>query len=141
MKQVKMIYQKEITLKTKNKIEIVDITQAIEKIIKEAKIEKGIVIINALHSTSCLILNENEQGLLNDIKNKIEEFFYKGQEKYAHNKIDDNAAAHLASSFIGQSRIYPIKDGELVRGAWQNCLFVELDGPRTRKIFVTIVGE
>ncbi|MEM2932928.1 MAG: secondary thiamine-phosphate synthase enzyme YjbQ [Candidatus Pacearchaeota archaeon] len=132
------IFQQELKLKTKQRVEIIDITESIDKVVKQSGIKNGLCFVNVLHATSCVIINENEQGLLKDIKAKIEELF---QGNYKHDQIDDNAKAHLVSAFIGQSCNYPIKDSHLVRGTWQNCLFLELDGPRERRIFLTIFGE
>ena len=66
---------------------------------------------------------------------------FKPDGDWQHNIIDSNAHAHLASGFIGQTRILPIRDGQLVRGTWQNILLLELDGPRHRRVVVEVMGE
>jgi secondary thiamine-phosphate synthase enzyme len=85
-------------------------------------------------------LEENESGLISDIENYIKKNFPRNAE-YEHNKVDDNAESHLASGFIGQSQIYPVKNNRIVRGTWQRALLLELDGPRRRKVFITIIGD
>ena len=90
----------------------------------------GILLIHAPHTTAGLILNENERGLKIDILNTINSFF---EGSYEHDSIDDNGAAHLANCFLGQTITLPVKAGSLVRGQWQNILFVELDGPRNER--------
>ena len=130
-----------ITLSTKQKIQLIDITYELEKFVKESKVSNGICIVHVPHATAALILNENEEGLVEDFKKKIEELFPRNA-GYMHDRIDDNAHAHLASGIIGTSRIFPIIEGKLVRGTWQNLFLVELDGPRySRNIIFQIIGE
>ncbi|MEM3833568.1 MAG: secondary thiamine-phosphate synthase enzyme YjbQ [Thermoprotei archaeon] len=131
----------EIYVRSHELFELIDITSEIEKIVSKSGVRNGFCIIFVPHATASLIVNEHEPGLLNDIINKLKEL-YPPNEKYQHNRIDDNAHAHIASSIIGSERIFPIKDGQIIRGTWQNILLVELDGPRSqRKIIVEIVGE
>ena len=134
------VYQAEFGIKTSRRREVVDITDKVEEIVEKSKIKNGICLVFLPHATAALILEENESGLKNDIENQIEKLFPEGA-GYEHDRIDDNADSHLASGFIGQSRIYPVKDGKIVRGTWQRALLLELDGPRHRRIFVTVMGE
>jgi secondary thiamine-phosphate synthase enzyme len=88
-----------------------------------------------------VIANEHENGLMEDILSKIEDLFPESA-SYAHNAIDDNAHAHLASAFLGHSRMFPIVDGRLIRGTWQSIFLVELDGPRSRRnVCLQAIGE
>ncbi len=127
----------EIQFSTRRKIEVIDITNEVEKIVDDSNVKEGICIVHAPHATAAIILNEAESGLMKDIENYIEETFY--HRNYLHNQIDDNGAAHLAASILGSTKVIPIKDGKLLRGTWQNVLFVELDGPRSlRRVVVWI---
>ena len=135
------VYQDEFEISTSKRIQIIDITKKIEEIIKKSGLKNGLCQIFVPHATAGIILEENESGLIRDIEKKIEDLFPKGK-GYEHDRIDDNTNSHLASGFIGQSRILPINEGRLIRGTWQRPLFLELDGPRDhRKIVVTIIGE
>lgn len=134
------IYQDEFEIKTTKRTEVIDITQQIEKIVGKSKIKNGICIIFVPHATAAIVLEEAESGLIKDMKDMVQKIFPRGA-GYEHDKIDDNADSHLASGFIGQSRIYPVKDGEITRGSWQRALLLELDGPRNRKVLVTVIGE
>ena len=97
-------------------------------------------MVSVPHATAAIIANENERGLLNDILTKVLETFPQSL-AYAHNRIDDNADAHLAATFLGHSRTFPVEDHRLVRGTWQNIFVVELDGPRTRReVHLTLVS-
>jgi secondary thiamine-phosphate synthase enzyme len=135
------VFVKEIYLSTKERIELVDITNKVEEAVQESKIRNGICLVYAPHATAAIILNEHERGLLNDIAKKILEIAPPGA-NYLHNRIDNNAHAHVASSIIGSSATLPVVNGELVRGTWQNIFLVELDGPRaSRRIIVEVLGE
>jgi len=134
------IYQDGFEIETSKRTEVVDITGKIEKIVDKSNIKNGICLIFLPHATASIILEEAESGLMEDIEKMVQKNFPKGM-GYRHDRIDDNASSHLASGFIGQSRILPIKNGNLVRGTWQRPMLLELDGPRTRKISVTILGK
>ncbi|MCQ5337178.1 MAG: secondary thiamine-phosphate synthase enzyme YjbQ [Candidatus Methanomethylicia archaeon] len=131
---------KEIVINTKRRREIVNITEEVEKFVNESKINNGICLVYSKHATSAIIINENESGLLEDIIRKINED-YPIEKGWLHNRIDDNADAHLASTFIGPSVTIPIKDGKLCLGTWQSIFFLELDGPRIgRKVIIEVLG-
>ncbi len=135
------VVQGEFTLSTRRKLELVDITGRVENFVRGSGVRNGICLVYLPHATAALIANEHEEGLMEDIIRKISEEFPHDSE-WKHNLIDDNAPAHLASSFMGSSRVFPISGGRLVRGTWQNIFFVELDGPRpVRKVFLTAMGD
>jgi len=129
----------EINLLSKKRYELIDITEKVEKMVKDSAVKNGEVLIFIPHSTAGILLTENEEGLKEDWL----EFFKKivSGLNFSHNKIDDNADAHILSGLIGQQKILIIKDGKIVRGAWQNIFLVELDGPRNRKAIVKITGQ
>ena len=124
-----------IEFETHEKIEVIDITEKVESIVKKEGVEEGICIIHAPHATAAIILNENESGLKEDIISIMKDLFFK--RKYKHNLIDNNGASHISSIFLGQTKVLPIHEGRLVRGTWQSILFLELDGPRSlRRVVV-----
>ena len=126
-----------IEFKTDKKIEVIDITDRVEEIVKNEKVGEGICVIHAPHATAAVILNENEDGLKEDIISTIRDLFF--NRKYKHNLIDNNGASHISSTFLGQTKILPIHENKLIRGTWQNILFLELDGPRNlRRVVVWI---
>jgi len=134
------VFFEDISLSTKNRTELIDITRNVEEITRKSEIRNGLCLIHAVHSTVGIIVNENESGLKKDIVKKIQQDFPRGA-GWLHDMVDDNADAHLASSFISPSRIFPVRDGRPVRGSWQNIFLLELDGPRTRRISVEVMGE
>jgi secondary thiamine-phosphate synthase enzyme len=134
------VYQEEFEIRSSRRREIIDITDEIERIVEKSRIKNGLCLIFLPHATSAIIFEEDEAGLIEDIEKFLEKIFPRGI-GYKHDRIDDNADAHLASGFIGQSRIYPVENGKIVRGTWQRALLIELDGPRNREIHLTIIGE
>ncbi len=133
-------YIKKITLSTHKKFEVKDLTEDVINAVNESKIRDGVVNIFAKHATCAIILNENESGLLKDYIRIIKELFVK--KDYEHDRIDNNAHAHLASAFISQQKSYPIIKGEIKKGTWQDCLLLEFDGPRkNREIIIQVLGE
>jgi secondary thiamine-phosphate synthase enzyme len=130
---------REISLSTSKRLDLIDITEEVLSFVEECNVESGICIVNSLHSTSTIVVNEHESGLKEDILRKVEEEFPRGAGR-RHDQIDDNANAHLASVFLGHSKTFPIREGRLQRGTWQNIFFLELDGPRIRRILFEVVG-
>jgi len=92
------------------------------------------------HATAALVLNEGEEGLKQDLLERLDAIV-PVQGGYEHDRIDDNAHAHLKSALIGSSVVLPIVDGRVVRGTWQSFLVVEQDGPRRRKLVIFAMGE
>jgi len=132
---------KEIELSTRSRVELIDITRQVEEHVREGNLKNGLCLVHSLHSTTAIITNEHETGLILDIVKKVQEDYPRGR-GWRHDEVDSNAEAHLASSFIGASRIFPVRDGRLIRGTWQNIFFLELDGPRSsRRIVIELLGE
>lgn len=125
----------EISISTKQKIDVVDITSKIEEQVKKSGVTTGICTVITLHSTAAVILQEVEHSLFEDLYTKLEEVFY--QSHYRHK----NAAAHIAASFLGQSVTLAIRNSLLRRGTWQQILLVELDGPRTRTVAIQTISD
>ncbi|MDP3623254.1 MAG: secondary thiamine-phosphate synthase enzyme YjbQ [Methanobacteriaceae archaeon] len=130
----------EINIKTSKDLEIVDISSKISEIVKSSKIKHGLINIFTRHSTSAIVINENEPRLIKDFENLLMKIVPEN-ETYGHNIIDNNAAAHLRSFLLGGSQSIPIQNGYLDLGTWQSIFFVELDGPRNRKVKITILGQ
>ncbi|MEM1675664.1 MAG: secondary thiamine-phosphate synthase enzyme YjbQ [Desulfurococcaceae archaeon] len=136
------IHVDEITLSTKKRFELIDITSRIEDIVKKSNINNGLLLVYAPHATVSIIVNENESGLIEDIINKVKEITEPDSSKWKHNLIDDNAHAHIGSALFDSSRVFPVINGRIARGTWQNIFLFEMDGPRSsRKIYVVVIGE
>ena len=127
---------KTIEFSTTQKYEIVDLTDQLADFVSKSKTKEGICLVFTPHATAAVILNENEPNLCDDIILQAKTIF---SGKYKHNKIDDNAQAHLGASFLGSSVTVPVVDSKPILGTWQSVLFVELDGPRKRRVVITTV--
>ena len=127
-----------IKINTNKNFEIIDITSTINELID---VENGIISIFSKHSTSAIVVNENESGLLKDLEFTLDNLIT-DKFTYQHDRIDDNAKSHLKSFLLSSSECLPIKNGRLDLGTWQSVFFIELDGPRHgRSISLTIIGE
>lgn len=129
---------KKIILNTNKNFEIIDITSQINR---EIDIDSGIVNVFSKHSTSAIVVNENESGLLKDLELMLGDLV---SDKYSwqHDRIDNNAKSHLKSFLLSSSETIPIKNGKLDLGTWQSVFFIELDGPRTgRTVGLTFIGD
>lgn len=127
-----------LKIDTNKNFEIIDITTKINEFID---INEGIISIFSRHSTSAIVVNENESGLLKDLEFTLDNLIT-DKYSYSHDRIDDNARSHLKSFLLSSSESLPIKNGKLDLGTWQSVFFIELDGPRrSRTITLTMVGE
>jgi len=128
----------EIEVPTSGRFQIVDITGEVQRLVYRSKVKHGIAVVFTRHTTTGLFINESESGLLEDIKAKMKELVPRGA-GYSHDRIDSNAHSHIrASLFLNPEVIVPIDGAELQLGTWQRILFVELDGPRHRKVLVMV---
>ena len=133
-----MITQKSFNLNTNRNFEIIDITSKVNELID---VDQGIVSIFSRHSTSAIVVNENERGLLNDLEFMLDNLV-SDKFSYEHDRIDDNARSHLKSFLLSSSECLPLRNNRLDLGTWQSVFFIELDGPRhNRTISLTIIGE
>jgi len=137
------IYYDEINVSTNGEVDIIDITDDVQKIVNKSKIKSGIVCAFVKGSTGAITTIEYEPGLMKDLPRALQKIAPKG-EHYNHHETwhDDNGHSHVRASLIGPSITIPIKDGKLIHGTWQQIVFVELDTrPRDRSVIVQIVGE
>ncbi len=129
----------ELTVRTHNRIELVDITAQIQKFIRDRKVESGFLVLFVPHTTAAVTVNENadpsvQRDLLAELNRLIP---LTGP--YHH--TEGNSAAHIKSTLIGPSQTLLIEGGQLALGTWQGIYFCEFDGPRTRKIRIKIVED
>lgn len=129
-----------MNIRTSKRIELVDITEDVKSEIHKSGIVNGICVVSTSHTTTAIILNENETGLCHDILDFLEKLIPTSA-LYQHDRIDNNANAHLKAIILGSSETIPVMGGELVLGTWQRIFFVELDGPRQRTVNITVVDQ
>lgn len=121
-------------------VELIDITDYVIAEVNKSSIRNGICVVSTPHTTTAIIINENEPGLLSDMFNLLNKLVPPGA-GYNHDRIDNNADSHLRAMLLGSSETIPIIDGKLVLGTWQRIFFVELDGPRQRKANITLIRQ
>ena len=127
-----------LRIQTSKRIELIDITSEIQEEIKKSKVAEGICVVSTMHTTTAIIINENESGLKEDILNLLEKLVPKAA-GYRHDAIDNNADAHLKALLLGASESLPISEGKLELGTWQRIFLAELDGPRSRIVNLSIL--
>jgi len=127
-----------LKIETSKRIELIDITPEVQEEARISGVEEGICIISTRHTTAGIIINENESGLKEDILNLLGRLVPSGA-GYRHDRIDNNADAHLKSVLLGTSETLPVVQGKLELGTWQSIFFAEMDGPRHRTVNLTIL--
>lgn len=120
-----------LSLRSTAHVELIDITERVAEALPADA--DGVLFLVTPHTTAALLINEHEEGLLADIRAWLDRFVPR-QGSYAHNRVDDNADAHLRAIVLGSSLIVPVEEGKVVLGRWQRIFFVELDGPRDRQV-------
>ena len=130
---------KEISLETHSRVEMIDITAAVQKAAGEEKIESGICLIYTPHTTAAVTINENaDPDVPRDILAALDKAVPLSA-NYRH--AEGNSAAHVKSSLVGASEMVIIENGLLVLGTWQSIFFCEFDGPRTRKVLISTIAS
>jgi len=133
---------KYIEIETENKIEIVNITQEVEKVVKQSHVKEGLCLVNSMHITSSVFVNDEEEGLKRDFKKWLEKLVPYQPDSYEHNLTgEDNAHSHLKRTIMGRETIIAITDGELNLGRWEEIFYGEFDGQRIKKVLVKVIGD
>jgi secondary thiamine-phosphate synthase enzyme len=132
-----------LTFKTKSRREFVNITPDVEKLVSKSKIKEGLCLVNAMHITASVFINDNESGLHQDYEKWLEELApHEPIDHYRHNDTgEDNADAHLKRQVMGREVVVAITDGQLDFGPWETIFYGEFDGRRNKRVLVKIIGE
>jgi len=132
-----------LTFKTRSKKEFVNITSDIEELVQKSSIKEGICLVNAMHITASVFINDNESGLHHDYDKWLEEIApHDPIDQYKHNDTgEDNADAHLKRQVMGREVVIAITDGNLDFGPWESIFYGEFDGQRSKRVLVKIIGE
>ena len=136
------IHTKHLKINTSKRIDFVNITEEVREVVKESGVRDGIVLINPMHITASVFINDNESGLLSDFREWLEKLAPMDEEKYKHNLTgEDNAYAHLWRTIMGRETSIAITDGKLDFGPWEAIFYGEFDGRRNKRILVKVMGE
>ncbi len=132
-----------LTFKTKTRRAFVNITSQIEKLVQKSGVQEGLCLVNAMHITASVFINDNEKGLHKDYEKWLEGLApHSPIEQYEHNKTgEDNADAHLKRQVMGREVVIAITKGHLDFGPWEQIFYGEFDGRRSKRVLVKIIGE
>ncbi len=135
-------FTKKLLMHTEKRIDFVNITEKVREAVKESGVKEGLVLINPMHITASVFINDNESGLLSDFRKWLEKLAPMDESLYKHNLTgEDNAYAHLWRTIMGRETTVAITDGDLDFGPWESIFYGEFDGQRDKRIMVKILGE
>ncbi|HEV58045.1 MAG TPA: YjbQ family protein [Phycisphaerales bacterium] len=135
-------YRKELWFETHRRRELINITGQVEQCLAESGIREGFVLVNAMHITASVFINDDEPGLHHDFEVWLERLApEKPYDQYRHNGYEDNADAHLKRSVMGREVVVAVTDGKLDFGPWERIFYGEFDGRRRKRVLVKIIGE
>lgn len=127
----------EFSVRTKKAQEMLDITQRVSEVVKQSGVNDGICLVYVPHATAAVVINENaDPNVCEDILEALARLIPEG--RWRHDRVDNNAAAHIKATILGPGEAVPIRGGRLGLGTWQSLILVELDGPRSRTVIVEV---
>ena len=133
---------KEIWMDIPQRRQIVSIHNEVERLVTQSGVQEGIVLVNAMHITASVFINDNESGLHHDYEVWLEKLApEKPHSQYRHNGYEDNADAHLKRQVMGREVVVAITEGKLHLGPWEHIFYYEFDGKRRKRLLVKIIGE
>ncbi len=135
-------YRKELWYNTPTRRQLVNITPEVQSCVIESGIKEGLCLVNAMHITSSVFINDDESGLHHDYEVWLEKLApEKPYSQYRHNGFEDNADAHLKRTIMGREVVVAITKGRLDFGPWEQIFYGEFDGKRRKRVLVKIIGE
>ena len=135
-------YRKELWFEVPARRAFLNITPQVVACLRESGIREGLILVNAMHITASVFINDDESGLHADMEKWLEKLApEKPHSQYAHNGAEDNADAHLKRSVMGREVVVAITEGKLDFGPWEQIFYGEFDGRRRKRVLVKIIGE
>lgn len=135
-------YRKELWFETPTRRAMLNITPQVEAALSESGVREGLILVNAMHITASVFINDDESGLHQDFEKWLEKLApEKPHSQYAHNGCEDNADAHLKRQVMGREVVVAITEGKLDLGPWEQIFYGEFDGKRRKRVLVKIIGE
>ena len=127
---------------TKKRREYLNITPQVEALVRKSGIREGLCLVNAMHITASVYINDNESGLIEDFDEFLEKIAPYGVERYRHNQTgEDNGDAHLKRQLFGREVVVAVTKGKLDFGPWEQIFYAEFDGKRRKRVLVKVIGE
>lgn len=135
-------YTEYLVLHTPHRYDIINITAQVENALAKSKIKEGLCLVNSMHITSSVFINDNEPGLHADFMRWAEKLAPFGKDKYQHNLTgEDNGDAHLKRTLLGRETVIAVTGGRLDFGPWETIFYGEFDGQRDKRVLIKIIGE
>ena len=135
-------YRKELWFDIKQRRELINITRDVDECLRESGIKEGMVLVNAMHISASVFINDDESGLHHDFEVWLEKLApEKPHSQYRHNGYEDNADAHLKRTIMGREVVVAVTKGKLDFGPWEQIFYGEFDGKRSKRVLVKIIGE
>jgi secondary thiamine-phosphate synthase enzyme len=136
-------YRKELSFNINNRVDFINITDDVQKAIAESGVKEGLILVNAMHITASVFINDDEHGLHDDYRRWLETLApHEPTSLYRHNRTgEDNGDAHLKRQIMGREVVAAITNGELDFGPWEQIFYGEFDGLRRKRVLIKIIGE
>ncbi len=135
-------YRKELWFNVSSRRAFINITPQVQECLRESGIKEGLVLVNAMHITASVFINDDESGLHSDFDKWLEKLApHEPVSQYRHNNGEDNADAHLKRQIMGREVVVAITNGKLDFGTWEQIFYGEFDGRRKKRVLVKIIGE
>ncbi len=135
-------HRKELYYQTKTRRAFINITHDVEKELRESGIKEGLCLVNAMHITASVFINDDEPGLHQDYEKWLEKLApEKPHSQYRHNGFEDNGDAHLKRQVMGREVVVAVTDNKLDFGPWEQIFYGEFDGMRKKRVLIKIIGE
>jgi secondary thiamine-phosphate synthase enzyme len=136
-------YRKELMMEIPNRMQFVNITDEVRSALKDSRVKEGLCLVNAMHITASVFINDDESGLHKDYAEWLEALApHEPVSKYRHNRTgEDNGDAHLKRQVMGREVVVAVTGGELDFGPWEQIFYGEFDGRRKKRVLIKIIGE
>ena len=135
-------YRKELVFQTATKRAYINITPEVEKAVKDSNVKEGLCLVNAMHITASVFINDDEAGLHKDFDDWLEKLApHEPVSSYRHNVGEDNADGHMKRQIMGREAVVAITNGKLDFGPWEQIFYGEFDGQRKKRVLIKIIGE
>jgi secondary thiamine-phosphate synthase enzyme len=135
-------YRKELWFDITRRRELINITRDVDECLRESGISEGLILVNAMHISASVFINDDESGLHQDFEVWLEKLApEKPHSQYSHNGFEDNADAHLKRTIMGREVVVAVTEGKMDFGPWEQIFYGEFDGKRRKRVLVKIIGE
>ena len=135
-------YRKELWFNITNRRELINITRDVDECLRESGIKEGLILVNAMHISASVFINDDESGLHHDFEVWLEKLApEKPHSQYHHNGFEDNADAHLKRTIMGREVVVAVTQGKMDFGPWEQIFYGEFDGKRRKRVLVKIIGD